>query len=90
MSIKNYETTDLGEAAAIYCAGFELVELLETDRGNRMIFCFNKKDGVPTRLATPDDVAKAYWDRADGFQVNAQEYFLAVKQLKRRVYDKGI
>ena len=90
MSIKNYETTDLGEAAAIYCAGFELVDLLETDRSNRMIFRFNKKADTPTRAETPDEVAKAYWDRANGFQVDAQEYFLAVKNLKRRVYDKTL
>lgn len=71
-----WTTYDLGIAAALLCAGFELLAL---DRANKrkVLFVFRKEKNI-------DTAANAYL--ADSLQVNARAFFDQLKALKSRLY----
>lgn len=73
-----WTTYDLGVAAALLCAGFELLAL---DRANKrkVLFVFKKAKGV-------DDVANDYF--ADRLELNARAFFDQLKALKSRLYSE--
>lgn len=73
-----WTTYDLGVAAALLCAEFELLVL---DRANRrkVLFVFRKAKGI-------DDTANAYF--ADRLELNARAFFDQLKALKSRLYNE--
>jgi len=73
-----WTTYDLGVAAALLCAGFELLAL---DRANKrkVLFVFRKAKGI-------DDTANAYF--ADRLELNARAFFDQLKALKSRLYSE--
>ena len=73
-----WTTYDLGVAAALLCAEFELLAL---DRANKrkVLFVFRKAKGI-------DDTANAYF--ADRLELNARAFFDQLKALKSRLYSE--
>lgn len=71
-------TFDLGAAASLVTAGFELVSL---DKANpkKVQFIFRREVGI-------DKVVDDYW--ADRFQIRARAFFDNVKMLKNRIYSE--
>lgn len=69
---------DLGVAAALLCADFELLAL---DRANtrKVLFVFRRAKGI-------DDTANAYF--ADRLELNARAFFDQLKALKSRLYSE--
>jgi len=95
MSEETYTNTDLGEAAALYCLGFDLVGLEPTSKPGQRAFIFSRHAGrIPEwaeKALGPLDYAEAvvelYRSRSRGIMVNAHDYFLAIKELKSRLFD---
>ena len=73
-----FTTYDLGVAAALLCADFELLAL---DRANtrKVLFIFR-------RAARIDDTANSYF--AGRLELNAREFFDQLKALKNRLYSE--
>jgi hypothetical protein len=73
-----FTTYDLGVAAALLCAGFELLVL---DRANtrKVLFVFRRAKGI-------DDTANTYF--ADRLELNARAFFDQLKALKSRLYSE--
>lgn len=69
-------TFDLGAAASLVTAGFELVSL---DKANpkKVQFIFVRKAGI-------DKVVDDYW--TDHLQIRARAFFDNIKMLKNRIY----
>ena len=78
--LEEYQTSDLGCAAALISAGFELVSL-DKDRTNprKVLFNFCGLIGI-------EETANDYW--ADKLQVKARIYFDNVKMLKNRIHNQ--
>ena len=73
-----WTTYDLGVAAALLCADFELLAL---DRANprKVLFIFRRASRI-------DDTANAYF--ADRLKLNARAFFDQLKALKSRLYSE--
>ena len=71
-------TFDLGAAASLVTAGFELVSL---DKANpkKVQFIFRRESGI-------EKVVDDYW--TDRFQVRARAFFDNIKMLKNRIYSE--
>ena len=75
---EEYQTYDLGCAAALISAGFELASLDKTNPRKAM-FTFREKVEI---RSTADN----YW--ADKLEVRARSFFDNVKMLKNRLYSE--
>ena len=71
-----YSTFDLGAAASLITAGFQLVSL---DKANphKVKFIFAKKPGL-------DEAVNSYWNF--NLKIDAQTYFNQIKRLKNQIY----
>lgn len=70
-------TSDLGYAAALESLGIELISVDKTNP-RRAVFIFRKEPGI-------EEVAKNFF--AKKLQVNASDYFDAIRFLKQRLYN---
>ena len=68
---------DLGQATALVCTGFEIVDLAPNPNSERVTFYFEPN----TKL---DDAARKYW--AGTLSVDAKQYWQEMKNLKTRLY----
>lgn len=73
-----WTTYDLGVAAALLCAEFELLALDHANK-RKVLFVFRKAKGI-------DDTANAYF--ADRLELNARAFFDQLKALKSRLYSE--
>ncbi len=75
---ESMQVSDLGCAAALATAGFELVAL---DRQNprKIVFVFRRKTDILK-------VADEYW--ADHLKIKARAFFDNIKMLKNRIYSE--
>jgi hypothetical protein len=73
---KNYITSDLGQAAAIISAGFELKDVDKTNR-LKVVYIFDFCLGII-------ETSEKYW--ADNLLISARRYFENLKMLKSRIY----
>ena len=73
----NYGVSDLGQATALSCSGFEIIELAPNPDSERVTFYFkpNKELDRATRL---------YW--AGKLNVDAKQFWQEMKNLKSRLY----
>lgn len=71
-------TFDLGAAASLVTAGFELVSL-EKSNPRKVQFIFHREVGI-------EKVVDNYW--ADRLEVKARAFFDNVKMLKNRIYSE--
>jgi len=73
-----FNTFDLGSAASLVTAGFELVAL---DKSNirKVQFIFHRTTGI-------EKVIDEYW--TDKLEVKARLYFDNIKMLKNRIYSE--
>ena len=71
-------TFDLGAAASLVTAGFEIVSL---DKANphKVQFVFHREAGI-------EKVVDDYW--ADRLEVKARSFFDNIKMLKNRIYSE--
>lgn len=74
--LEEYQTYDLGSAAALITVGFELVTL-EKSNPRKAQFIFRKEIGI-------EKVVDDYW--ADRLKVKARAFFDNQKMLKNRLY----
>jgi len=92
MENQNYRTTDLGEASTLLVLGFRFIGLDDLEnRPGQKVFVFSKEQLPPDWYKreigrTIEDIVKAY--RNGIILVNAQDYFLAIKHLKSRIYNQ--
>ncbi|MEI7741270.1 MAG: DUF5659 domain-containing protein [bacterium] len=73
---KVWSSYDLGVAAALLCAGFELMTV-DKEHQQKSLFIFKKGDGI-------DEVANQYL--ADRLDVKARKYFDCLRALKNALY----
>jgi hypothetical protein len=73
-----FYTYDLGAAAALVSAGFQLA-LLDKTNPNKVQFAFTKEVGM-------ERVMDDYW--ADRLEVKARSFFDNIKMLKNRLYSE--
>lgn len=71
-----WTTYDLGVAAALLCADFELLSLDRTNN-RKVLFIFRRTRNI-------DATANAYF--ANRLKLNAREFFDQLKALKTRLY----
>ncbi|MFA6428202.1 MAG: DUF5659 domain-containing protein [Candidatus Buchananbacteria bacterium] len=76
--VRFFNTFDLGAAASLATAGFELITL---DKSNprKVQFVFCRTNGI-------EKVVDDYW--ADKLEVKARSFFDNVKMLKNRIYSE--
>lgn len=82
-----YRTADLGEAATLFCLGYELSCLEPGTHDRQRVFVFaeehsDKKNNADASLTGAD------YKRRRPVQVNAYDFFLALKELKSRLHDE--
>lgn len=80
--INNYNTYDLGVAAALSVLGFEIVEMDKTNP-KKVRFVF-KADG---RKGDIEVFANAYFNHS--LELPAQKFFNEIKVLKSRIYSNN-
>lgn len=71
-------TFDLGAAASLVTAGFELIELDKTNP-RKVQFIFSRAIGI-------EKLVDEYW--ADKLEVKARSYFDNIKMIKSRIYSE--
>lgn len=76
--LEEYQTYDLGCAAALISVGFELASLDKEDP-RKVLFIFRGKAGIK-------NVVDDYW--ADRLEVKARTFFDNVKMIKNRIYSE--
>lgn len=76
--LREYQTHDLGCAAALISADFELISLDKTNP-RKVLFIFHRKAGVET-------IVNDYW--TDRLEIGAREFFDNIKMLKNRIYSE--
>ncbi len=81
-----YKTLDIGEAAALHACDFELLRLEPTSKHGQRAFVFKKIKENDISLFSADSMVRLYRSTT-GLQVDAYKYFLALKNLKSRVYN---
>jgi len=79
-SSENFESFDLGCCAACVALGFELKELKREEGQKKVKFVFLNNDRIKK-------VVDQYWN--GNLQVNASEYFSAIKNIKNRLYSNA-
>lgn len=72
-----YGINDLGQATALVCAGFEVIDLASNPDSDRVTFYFQPSE----RIAT---TAQEYW--SGKLKVDAKQYWQEMKNLKTRLY----
>jgi len=75
--MKIYETSDLGLTASLLSSGFEVIKLIKAEKP-RVNFQF--KDSKRLK-----EIIDKYWRKE--LNVEPQEFFMHVKQLKNRIYN---
>jgi len=75
---KDYFTFDLGAAASLVTAGFELVSLDKTNL-RKVQFIFHREVGI-------EKVVDDYW--TSKLEVKARAFFDNIKMLKNRIYSE--
>lgn len=75
---KYLSTFDLGAAASLVSAGFELVSL-EKSNPKKMRFVFRREIGI-------EKVVDDYW--ADRLEIKARTFFDNIKMLKNRIFSE--
>jgi hypothetical protein len=73
-----FQTFDLGSAASLITAGFELIELDKTNP-RKVQFIFRRTIDI-------EKVVDNYWD--DKLNVSARAFFDNIKMLKNRIYSE--
>lgn len=73
---KNFETFDLGCAAALVADKFKLVSL-NKENPKKVLFCFQHEPDIY-------DAVEDYF--SSNFKIDAQAYFNCIKSLKNRLY----
>lgn len=75
-----YDTQDFGQAIALSCKGFELLNMLHGESGNRVTFQFRR---------TPELViaSQAYW--SGSLSIDAKTFWNESKNLKARLYSQN-
>lgn len=92
MSEKTFNTMDLGEATALVVVGYNLIDLepSSVDRPKQRVFIFEMAHPSMEYPAgkTAETDARAY--RKHDLLIDAYGYFLAMRELKSRIYaDNG-
>ena len=77
MTLINKGVNDLGQATALVCAGFEIIDLLPNPDSDKVTFYFGPDKAI-------DDAIQAYW--AGKLSVDAKQYWQEIKNLKTRLY----
>lgn len=73
----NYGVSDLGQATALVCAGFEVIDLAPNPDSDRVTFYFKPSE----RIA---ETTHLYW--SGKLSVDAKQYWQEMKNLKTRLY----
>mgnify|MGYP001606034512 FL=1 len=76
--LDDYQTYDLGCAAALISAGFVL-ESLDKENPRKVLFVFRGKNEIK-------NVVDNYW--ADRLEIKARAFFDNIKMLKNRIYSE--
>ena len=76
--LEEYQTYDLGCAAALISAGFELASL-DKENPRKVRFAFRGKTNL-------EKVVEDYW--ADRLEVKARAFFDNIKMCKNRIYSE--
>jgi hypothetical protein len=71
-----YGVSDLGQAAALVCKGFEIIDFVPDSRSRRVTFYFKDKN--------IDTVARMYW--AGTLTVDSKQFWNEMKNIKTRLY----
>lgn len=82
-----YKTLDLGEAAMLFCFGFEFTGFEPGSHERQRVFVFKNEHPDKERMADADIIASDYKKRR-GVMVDAYDYFLSLKELKSRLHDE--
>ena len=77
MNSVNYGVSDLGQATALSCSGFEIIELAPNPDSERVTFYF-----LPNKDL--DRITRLYW--AGKLNVDAKQFWQEMKNLKARLY----
>jgi hypothetical protein len=72
-----YGVNDLGQATALICAGFEVIDLTPNPDSDRVTFYFKPSE----RIA---ETTQLYW--SGKLTVDAKQYWQEMKNLKTRLY----
>lgn len=73
----NYGVSDLGQATALACSGFEIVDMAPNPDSDRVTFYFKPVDGI-------ERITSLYW--AGKLNVDAKNYWQEMRNLKSRLY----
>lgn len=73
----SYAVSDLGQATALVCSGYVVVDLAPNPDSDRVTFYFKPDDRI-------SNVAQSYW--AGTLQVDARQFWQEMKNLKTRLY----
>lgn len=82
------KVVDLGEAAALYCLGFELLRLEKTHRNEvqyAFVFVKNPPATNADNLPTAELVLQDY--RRRKLAVDASSYYAATKEMKSQIHE---
>jgi len=72
-----YGVNDLGQATALICAGFEVIDLAPNPDNDRVTFYFQPSEKIA-------ETAQEYW--SGKLKVDAKQYWQEMKNLKTRLY----
>lgn len=75
---QEYRTADLGLAAFLICAGFSKMGVEVNPNSQKHVFSFEKNDSLMEAI-------EDYWSKTA--RVEPQEYALAMKTIKSRIYE---
>jgi hypothetical protein len=73
----NYGVNDLGQATALACSGFEIVELAPSPNSDRVTFYFKPDNNI-------ERVTRLYW--SGKLNVDAKHFWQEMRNLKTRLY----
>lgn len=79
-----FQTLDMGEAAALFALDFDLIRLEMTKHERQRSFIFSAMS-ADTEYPTASKVAEDY--RRKRLAVDAYTFFIAIKEIKNRLYD---
>ncbi len=74
-----FGTHDLGQASALICRGFEIIDLAPTPDSERVTFYFEPNDKL-------ESSARDYW--SGKLMVDAKQFSQEMKNLKARLYSQ--
>ena len=73
----NCGVNDLGQATALVCSGFEVIDLAPNPDSERVTFYFRQSQKI-------NETAQLYW--SGKLSVDAKQYWQEMKNLKTRLY----